>query len=325
MSSTHYDALQVLPYADEDVIRAAYHKLAQLRRDNEEELKKLNIAKDVLLDTVKRKKYDKEISDYMNKVIGNYKIKKLIAEGGFGRTYLGEHVTLKSPVCIKQAYNVSEEDERILIEEAKAIWDLRHYGIPSIRDIMRLKDGSLVIVMSYIPGMTLTQVVESHGRLEPESVASITDRVLNILKYLHYHGIIHGDIKPQNIILQHETHGVVLVDYGLSVIRPSSKSESKGYTPHFAAPEQIRSNCPLLPETDLYGLGMVMIYALGGDIETKQVPIHTPDNMCKFLKKLIVHDVLSRPNWEKEDIQAKFQETREKDFGRRYSGMKKLF
>ncbi len=257
------------------------------------------------------------------KVIGNYRIEKLIAEGGFGRTYLAEQILLGTKVCIKHAINVSREDEILLLEEAKAIWDLRHFSIPSIRDIIKLDDKSLALVMSYIPGPTLQQLIEKHKSLEPEHVAWITERCINVLKYLHYHGVVHGDVKPANIIIQGDRHSVVLVDYGLSVVRPAKDSTSKGYTPLFASPEQI-GGTPLLPESDFYSLGVTMINALGGDVERRKVPKNTPDAMCDFIKKLITFDVLNRPNWRKENLQESFAVVREKSFGRRTSGMKPL-
>lgn len=257
------------------------------------------------------------------KTVGNYRLLNLIAEGGFGRTYLAEQILLGTKVCIKHAINVSVDDEKILLEEAKSIWDLRHFGIPNIRDIIKLDDGSLAIVMSYIPGPTLGEIIDKHQKLDPEHVAWITERCINILKYLHYHGVVHGDIKPANIIVQGDNHSVVLVDYGLSITRPSKNSSSKGYTPLFASPEQI-SGTPLLPESDFYGLGVTMIHALGGDVERRKVPNHTPDDMCKFIKSLISNDILSRPNWTKENLQESFKVVREKSFGRKMSGMKPL-
>lgn len=257
------------------------------------------------------------------KVVGNYRILSQIAEGGFGRTYLAEQMLLGTKVCIKHAINVSRDDELLLMEEAKAIWDLRHFAIPTLRDIIKLDDDSLALVMSYIPGPTLQQLVEKHKKIDPEHVAWITERCINALKYLHFHGVVHGDIKPANIIVQGENHSCVLVDYGLSVIRPAKDSTSKGYTPLYASPEQMNGT-PLLPESDFYGLGVTMINALGGDVERRKVPTHTPDAMCQFIKRLIAPDVLNRPNWRKENIQESFQTVREKSFGRKTSGMKPL-
>jgi serine/threonine-protein kinase len=258
-------------------------------------------------------------------VVGNYRILDKIAEGGFGITYKAEHVVLGSPVCIKHATHISPEDEELLFNEARAMWDLRHFGIPAVRDVIRMPDKSVALVMSYVPGLTLEQIVKKNyeNGIEPEHVAWITERILNILKYLHFHGVVHGDVKPQNVIIQSESHTVVLVDYGLSAVKPSSSAKAKGYTPFFAAPEQLEGKT-LVPETDFYGLGMTMIYALGGDVEHIKVPDTTPDGMCRMIKSFLRREVLSRPNWNKEDLCETISKARVKDFGRAMSGMKPL-
>lgn len=318
----YYTRLGLHPKASTEVIGAAYRALVKKYQGDTKKLKLLNEAKEILLDNTRKKSYDEYKPT--GKIVGSYKIIKKIAEGGFGTTYYAEHTTLHVPVCIKHALNVSALDEEILLSEAKAIWDLRHWGIPAIRDIIRMPDGSLALVMSYVPGKTLAQVVEEHGKIDPEHIAWITERILNILYYLHLHGVIHGDMKPQNIIIQAESHTITLVDYGLSIVRPKPESKAKGYTPYFAAPEQIEDKT-LLPETDLYGLGMSLIFALGGDVEHIKVPGETPPEMVKFLKRLIRRDPLQRPKiWQEENLCETIKDVRQKDFGRTSSGMKPL-
>lgn len=316
----YYSILEVSPRARQGVIDAAYKSLAKVLHPDKigknGPMKELNEAFDVLGDKTKRKKYDKDRVDIKGKTVGDYRVLDLIAEGGFGRTYKGEHTTLGTPVCIKHALNVSPQDEFVLTEEAKAVWDLRHYAIPAMRTIVKLDDGSLALIMSYVPGQTIEEIVTQKGKgLKPEHVCWMTERILNALKYLHWNGVVHGDVKPQNIIVQPDSHQLVLVDYGLSLIKPSRDAKNKGYTPHFAPPEQV-ANRPLLPESDFYAMGMTMIYALGGDIAKKQVPDHTPDEVCKFIKRLIVRDVMSRPRWDNEDLVETIKDIRIKSFGR---------
>jgi len=322
-----YKILEVSPNASQEVVTAAYRALAKAHADDEVRLRKINSAKDLIGDSDKRKKYDGQKEEVKKgKVVGGYRITKEIAEGGFGKTYIAEHIATGCPVCIKHASEVSALDAEMLLAEAKAVWDLRHWGIPAMRDILKMPDDSLALVMSYVPGPTLAQVLEMDdykNGLDPEHVAWITERVLNILKYLHINGVVHGDVKPQNIIIQPKHHTVVLVDYGLSCVKPTSKDGAKGYTPFFAAPEQIEGKVPL-PETDFYGLGMSMIFALGGDVEYIKVPGTTPDAMCSLIKRLLKREPLARPNWEKEDLCETIQTVRKQDFGRKVSGMKPL-
>lgn len=317
-----YSVLECNPHASQEVLKSAYRALVKVHQNDHKRMVKLNEAYEILCNETKREEYDNGFTNIKGKVIGNYRILEVIAEGGFGKTYKAETLINKLPVCIKHPFRISSYDEQIMLEEAKAVWDLRHYGIPAMRDIIRI-DDTLAIVMSYIPGKTIAEIVKAHGRLDPEDVAWITERVLNILMYIHRHGVCHGDVKPQNIIIQEENHMVVMVDYGLSTIKPSSNTLNKGYTPYFGAPEQVDGG-PIIPETDFYGLGMTMVFALGGDVEHKKVPSNVPDPLCDFIKQLIRIDPLARPNWEKENLCQTIQDVRMKAFGRKSTNMKSL-
>ena len=327
----YYAVLQVSPRASPEVIRAAHRALCAIAhpdRGGKDRLAALiNEAFAVLSDEKKRARYDEGLRRPVGKEIGNYRILDQIAEGGFGITYKAEHILTEEPVCIKHCSRISALDERLLLEEARAIWDLRHFSIPVMRDVLRFDDGSLGLVMSYIPGPTLEKIIEQNGSLDPVHVAWITERLLNALMYLHMHGVVHGDVKPGNIILQPENHSLVLVDFGLALVKPNSKSAAIGYTQCFAPPEEIAGR-PIIPESDLYSLGMTMVYALnGGDVrrlERKSFPSSTPKPLVEFLRRLIGDDVLSRPHWGIENLCETIAEVRVASFGSRNSGMKHL-
>lgn len=327
-SPNYYELLQVSPRARPEVIHAAYRALMKAHDADEDAgfVGRLSEAYGILATAESRARYDREREDLGGKIIGQFRVLEPIAEGGFGKTYKGEHVLVREPVCIKHCSRISADDAEILIEEARAMWDLRHYAFPAVRNLLQLDDGSLALVMSYIKGKTLAQIVEKHGALDPEHVAWITQRILNALKYLHYHGVVHGDIKPQNVIVQPESHIVVLVDFGLSAIKPTRDTGSKGYTDLFAPPEQVKGST-LIPETDFYSLGMTMIHALSGGmehVERKEVPEKVPDPLCDFIRRLTVREVLERPNWEKEDLFETIEKVRVESFGRATSNMKPL-
>src|SRR3989339_107182 len=191
-------------------------------------------------------------------IIGNYKLVKKIGEGGFAKTYLAEHLILKEKACVKQNIELDELDAELLLKEAKLLWHIHHYSLPTLRDFIRCDDGSFVMVMTFIEGKELFKIFAEDypDGIDPEHVSWMMQRLLNALGYLHFHGIIHGDVKPQNIIIQAD-HNAVLVDYGLSTIRPRRFTRCPGCTPAFAAPEQLVGRPPL-PETDIYGLGVSM-------------------------------------------------------------------
>ena len=330
MNQNWYQVLEVNPRARKEVITAAYHALMKMHHPDVGAsgvvAKDLNLAHEILTDSRKRKEFDRELNATDAKKIGPYTVQSVIAEGGFGRTYKAQHSILKELVCIKDCSNVSMADTDMLIEEAKVCWDLRHYALPAMRDLIQLDDGRVLLVMSYIPGLTLQQIVEKSGALDAEHVAWITERVLNALSYIHRHGVVHGDLKPQNIIVQPEKHMAVLVDFGLSAVKPSHDSEAKGYTPYYAPPEEIAGK-PILPESDYYSLGMTMIYALAGTtdmVEQKRVPAAVPDELCAFIKRMIARDVNNRPQYNKEDLTDVIVDLRRKVFGRARSNMKPI-
>ena len=258
-------------------------------------------------------------------LLGNYQILEEIAEGGFGKTYKAEHAILGELACIKHGHEISREDQEILLNETRSIWDLRHTGLPAIRDVIEVEEGGLAIVMSYIPDPTLEQIIRKVGKLDPEHVAWITERSLNVLGYLHYNGVVHGDIKPSNLMVNPENHTVTLIDFGLSTIRPRYTSTSLGYTPHFAAPEQVEHKSPPLPQSDFYSLGMTMIYALNGDDDlaliNKDIPRNVPKPLRKFIERNLVYDIRRRPDWKKENLVKTLGDVRVESFGRRRSGV----
>ena len=321
-----YKVLEISNRASQPVIKAAYQALMKIHHPDHHgdpaKAREVITAYEMLSDLDKKKVFDIENNDRTGTIIGSYRVLEGIAEGGFGSTYKGEHLLTKDPVCIKHCSMVSPAHDAVLIQEMKSIWDLRHYSLPVMRDLQRLDDGSLALIMSYIPGSTLEQIVEKAGKIKPETTAWITERILNALLYLHHHGVIHGDIKPQNVIIQPSTHSVVLVDFGLAMVKPGSSNKSIGYTPVFAAPEQIAGKT-LLPASDYYSVGMLMIYALNGGkrVEKKQVVSSVPDPMVDFISKLTKDDVLSRPQ---QDLFDDFVKVRYQAFGRTRSGMEDL-
>ncbi|HTM68934.1 MAG TPA: hypothetical protein VL426_06590, partial [Candidatus Binatia bacterium] len=154
-AKNYYELLQVSPRARPEVIHAAYRALLKAIGDDDADLiGRVSEAYGVLSSVASRARYDGE-REAGGTIIGEYRVLEEIAEGGFGKTYKAEHVFLGEPVCIKQCSRISPDADAILIEEAKAMWHLRHFGIPAARTVMRHDDGSLMLVMSFIPGPTL--------------------------------------------------------------------------------------------------------------------------------------------------------------------------
>jgi len=326
-----YQTLQVHPNADNIVIEAAAKALLKKCHPDKGGRKTVAAdvlkARDALLDTDKRQKLDAELREKTKGLIGNYQIIKKIAEGGFGEVYEARHVLLDEKVCLKHNKHISPRDTELFKQEAKSIWHLRHHALPAVKDFIELPDGSCAFVMTFIEGPTLEELVEEYEQnkkpIDPENICWIMGRVLDALRYLHYHGVVHGDVKPQNIIVQREEHTCVLVDFGLALVKPTRTSVAEGYTPMFAAPE-VFSGRPLLPESDLYSLGLTMIYAMGGDPSKRHMPASIPKEVRDFVGELVIYDVKNRPHWRKVDLVHKLAEVRKKAFGREHTNFKKV-
>jgi len=330
-----YLVLGLNPRAEQVVFEAAHQALKRslAARGDNQGLSQLETAWALIGDPDTRAEFDAEHRRHLDgKVVGGrYRIDKFIAEGATGETYQatylidGDGTCAKGDtVCLKHFSKIDPKLDSLLIQEFLTMRRVRHYAFPAAHELIRLDDGCLALVMSFIKGPTLEQAVEKVGALKPEAVCGIADRLLNSLMYLHHEGIVHGDLKPQNIILQPKTHLVALVDFGLAVVKPTSGSSSKGYTDDFAAPELVAENRPPLPESDLYGLGMVMTYALGGGmraVKRKALPKGIPDPLRRFVKRLIVLDPLARPRWENENLCRQMEELRQECFGRIHTDM----
>jgi len=256
--------------------------------------------------------------------IGNYHKINFLAEGGFAIIYQAEHLHLKEKACLKQNKENTAENIQLLEQEARILWKLReHHSIPHAKDFFPVGDGSYVMVMDYIDGKALDELIGNkkippERKMHPEDACYVTERLLGALYYSHYNGVVHSDIKPGNIIIEPKKRDIKLIDFGLSVYRPSRSTMPIGYTEAYVAPE-VEQGKPPIPETDLYGAGLVMLYALGGNPITKQFPADTPLPIREFCSQLIRHNPMDRPNWGNTNLVEKLSDVRYEVFGRRHT------
>lgn len=331
----YYGILQVIPGASHDVIKGAYRALMQrvhtdhdARQRYADLAREVNEAYGVLGDAEQRCAYDRTRANVAGSEVRaeiRYRILAEIAEGAIGKTYKAEDVLDGGIVCIKECLTLAADDpipERVLLRELMVMRTLRHHAIPQVLHAIRMPNGKLALVMGFMTGKTVEQWVEQLGALHPESVVWITERTLNALWYLHDHRVVHGDIKPQNIIADDELHTSALVDFGLAMVKPHADSRPIGWTESFAPPEQEERLGPLLPESDFFSLGMTMLYMLGGGLEwvqRKEAPGYVPDELVAFIRRLIPRDVLSRPR-KAEALYKELKALRPKLFQRDHSG-----
>lgn len=246
--------------------------------------------------------------------IGSYIVERQISEGAFGRTFLGRHATLGVPVCLKQEKTGDPQFVELFREEARLLWDIHHTSLPTLKDYLEHPDFGDVAVMSFIQGESLNTILRTRGEIDDEHICWILQRVLDALSYLHYHRIVHCDIKPANIILDIPTHNAVLVDFGLALVGSLASSRAKGGTPHFIPPEFILG-LPPIPASDLYSLGMTAIAMAGGNVHNGAFPSDMLPELTAFIRRMIRRDAAARPQ-DARELNHEMTKLRQSVFGR---------
>ena len=188
-----------------------------------------------------------------------YEIIEEIGTGGMSNVYKAKDHVLGRDVAVKILKEEFAEDKTFVAkfrQEAQAAAGLEHPNIVNIYDVGN-EDGLYYIVMEYVQGITLKTYIEKKGHLNYKEVLSIAIQVGRGIEAAHNKGIIHRDIKPQNIIISNEGK-VKVTDFGIAKATSSNtmSAEAMGSV-HYISPEQAR-NGYVSTQSDIYSLGIVM-------------------------------------------------------------------
>lgn len=209
-------------------------------------------------------------------IASKYKIVRLLGEGGMGCVYQGEQVlgTTTRKVAVKTLHKHLSHDESIKARfkrEVGTVAALEHPNTIQVYDFGEMEDGTLYIVMEFVQGQSVADILEREGPMPPERVEHILRQVTGSLEEAHGHGIIHRDLKPDNVVLSEragQKDWVEVLDFGIAKRSTEhdpneAKLTQQGMilgTPPYMSPEQFTGQ-PVDTRSDIYSLG-VMAYEM---------------------------------------------------------------
>ena len=226
--------------------------------------------------------------------LGQYTIERKLGEGGMGAVYVARHARLRRPTAIKllSPERMSSESVARFEREVQLTSQLAHPNTVAVYDYGRSLDGVFYYAMEYVDGLSLAELVDKHGPAEPGRVIHILRQAADALVEAHDLGLIHRDVKPQNILLCEragKTDVVKLVDFGLvKDVRGADPSLTQTNTitgtPLYLAPETITDPASVDHRVDIYALGAVGYCLLTGTppfqgrstVEVCGQHLHTP-------------------------------------------------
>ncbi|MDQ3746206.1 MAG: protein kinase, partial [Acidobacteriota bacterium] len=213
----------------------------------------------------------------VGRAVGHYKVERLLGRGGMGEVYLAEDCVLERPVALKFIADGFVGDDwarEQLMKEARAVARLEHSNICAVYGVDEA-DGHSFIVMQYVEGETLSSLLR-RGPLGLGRALDLAAQMVGALSAAHERGVIHGDIKPQNIIVTADGQ-VKVLDFGLAkLVRQRPGAEGAGDprqtlhgggvvgTPAYMSPEQTRGE-DLDQRSDIFSFGVILYEMLAGE------------------------------------------------------------
>jgi serine/threonine-protein kinase len=207
-------------------------------------------------------------------LLGKYRVEEVIGIGGMGRVVRASHLYLQQPVAIKILLPAMAESQSTVarfLREAQATVKLRSEHIARVMDVGTLPDGVPFMVMEFLEGYDLNQILRHHGPQVAQAVVDLMLQACEGIAEAHAIGIVHRDIKPSNFFVTRRPDGsslLKILDFGISKagdeISELTGTQTVIGTPTYMAPEQMQTARSTDPRSDIWSMGVVMYQMLAG-------------------------------------------------------------
>jgi len=206
-------------------------------------------------------------------ILGRYHVLSKLGEGGMGAVYLAEQVSVHRRVALKMLHPMFARDDQFVgrfRQEARLVASLSNRFVQTVYDFDQAENGSLFMVMEYLEGRTLGDVIRADGALDIARVVRLGTQICEGLAAAHRANVIHRDIKPSNVMVVGEPEEARLLDFGIARLRDAGDTRLTQVstlmgTPDYMAPEQIEGH-EVTEQTDIYALGVMLYQMLTGSV-----------------------------------------------------------
>jgi eukaryotic-like serine/threonine-protein kinase len=207
-------------------------------------------------------------------ILGNrYQLESSLGSGGMAVVYQAHDMMLERQVAIKllrQRFSRDPAFRDRFHQEAKAAANLSHSNVVTVYDF-GLEDNRLYIVMEYVPGTNLKDMIKERGRFSIDDTINLVSQACFGIGYAHRSGLVHCDVKPHNMLVT-PSNRVKVTDFGIArvmaTILPDEHHDIIWGSPLYFAPEQAAGEAPL-PASDVYSLGIILYEMLTGELPFK--------------------------------------------------------
>jgi tRNA A-37 threonylcarbamoyl transferase component Bud32 len=221
---------------------------------------------------------------HVGTVLGRYVLVRLLGAGGMGAVYEGTHQELGKRVAIKllqERYIASPAARQRFLLEGRAVARIRHPNVADVYDV-GIEGTQPYLVMELLEGEDLARLLAREAPFSVQRAADLLIPVIAGVGAAHALGVVHRDLKPGNIFLARERHGIApkVLDFGIAKLADSEASSAATETgtvmgtPHYMSPEQARGDTPIDAKADQYSLGVVLYQLVTGRLPLEGVPLY---------------------------------------------------